>query len=125
MISLVPLAICVASLTSCGERGPEPFSAAAQRGRVVFLETSSPHCGFCHRLGDANVTGALGPDLDVLRAPRERIIQSVTHGIQLMPPQKSVLTPGQIQDVAAYVHEAAGRTPADSRQANSGRGAAK
>lgn len=103
---LLPL---VLGLASCGESGPKPFSKSAQRGRVVFLQRSNPRCGICHRLGDANVVGPLGPDLDVLRPTRDRIIQAVTHGVKVMPPQKGVLSPGEIQDVSAYVHEAAGR----------------
>ena len=103
------LAALVLVLASCGDSGPKPFSKSAKRGRVVFLQRSNPRCGICHRLGDANVVGPLGPDLDVLRPTRARIIQAVTHGMNLMPPQKGVLTPGQIQDVSAYVYEAAGR----------------
>lgn len=106
MRTLAALIALGALASACGEA---PLSEAAVRGRAVFLQHSKPLCGTCHVLADAQTAGPLGPDLDQLRPDRDRVIRSVTQGVGVMPSQRGILTDQQIQDVADYVVEAAGR----------------
>ncbi|MFT5735591.1 MAG: sulfite dehydrogenase [Planctomycetota bacterium] len=94
------------ALTACGPAAP---SESALRGRKVFMESSQPKCFMCHQLRDAGSPKGLGPDLDMLRPSREKTIKSVTQGVGIMPAQKGILTPQEIEDVAAYLEEVAGR----------------
>ncbi len=107
--SLLPLAAAafVASLlASCG---PPSLSDSAKRGRKVFMEDSEPTCIKCHELMDAGSPKGLGPNMDMKRPSRAQTIKSVTQGVGIMPPQKGILTKQQIEDVAEYLAEVAGR----------------
>jgi len=73
----------------------------ATAGKAVF--TGAGGCGACHTLSDANATGQVGPDLDLLKPTEEMDVNQVTNGGGGMPPFKDTLTEQQIQDVAAYV----------------------
>ena len=105
------LASLAGSLLSCGAGGGagKPLSSSAQRGRKVYLESSNPTCGSCHRLNEAGSVGTLGPDLDKMQLTRARIVRSVTQGVGVLPTPRGVLKPGEIEDVADYVMEARGR----------------
>ena len=86
--------------TTPGQQG----DAAA--GRQIFL---SQPCGGCHTLKDAGTSGTVGPNLDQLKPPYDKVVTQVTNGGAIMPPFKGKLTPQQIQDVAAYVSSVAGK----------------
>ena len=73
----------------------------ATAGKAVF--TGAGGCGACHTLSDANATGQVGPDLDLLKPSYDMVVNQVTNGGGGMPPFKDTLTEQQIQDVAAYV----------------------
>ncbi|MEM8711450.1 MAG: cytochrome c [Planctomycetota bacterium] len=104
---LATLAACAAApLVSCG---PPPLSQAAERGRKVFLESSKPKCATCHQLKDAGSPKGLGPDMDIRRPSRAETIKSVTQGVGIMPAQKGILSKQEIEDVAEYLAEVAGR----------------
>ena len=75
-------------------------------GKQIFL---SQPCGSCHTLADAGTTGTVGPNLDQLKPPYDKVVTQVTNGGAVMPPFKGSLTPQQIQDVAAYVSSVAGK----------------
>jgi cytochrome c6 len=75
-------------------------------GKKIFL---AQPCGGCHTLSDAGTTGTVGPNLDQLKPPYDRVVTQVTNGGGPMPAFKNTLTPQQIQDVAAYVSSAAGK----------------
>jgi len=109
--ALALAALAAASVSVSCSDGPKPFSKAALRGREVFLKHSDPKCGTCHTLKDAGTTANVGPNLDVMRPSREKILRSVQQGVGVMPTQKEVLKAGEMEDVASYVFEAAGRTP--------------
>ena len=108
-LSFLVLALVAGTAASCG--GAKPLSDAAKRGRTIYLSKSNPGCGTCHRLNDAGSIGVLGPDLDKLLPTKEKVLTSVLQGVGAMPTQKGILTPGEMEDVAAYVAEAAGRRP--------------
>ena len=75
-------------------------------GKAVF--TGASGCIGCHTLADAGATGVVGPNLDEAKPAEALVIDRVTHGQGQMPSFGSSLTPQQIADVAAYVHQATG-----------------
>ena len=85
---------------------PAPAGNAAA-GKTVF--TGSAGCSGCHTLADAGATGTVGPNLDQLKPPYDKVVTQVTNGGAVMPAFKSTLTPQQIADVAAYVSSVAGK----------------
>lgn len=70
-------------------------------GKAVF---ASAGCGGCHTLKAAGSTGTVGPNLDQLKPPLDRIVTQVDNGGGPMPAFKGQLTDKQIQDVAAFVY---------------------
>ena len=85
---------------------PTP-SGNATAGKAIF--TGPAACSGCHTLKDANATGTVGPNLDQLKPPFDRVVTQVTNGGAAMPAFKGTLTPQQIADVAAYVSSVAGK----------------
>ena len=85
----------------------EPSAGAGDpaAGKTVF---SSAGCVSCHTLADAGSTGTVGPNLDAVKPPYEKVVTQVTNGGGGMPPFKDSLSEQQIQDVAAYVSSVAG-----------------
>jgi cytochrome c6 len=69
-------------------------------GKAVF---ASAGCAACHTLKAAGSHGTVGPNLDQLKPPEERIRQQVIHGGGPMPAFKGQLSDKQIRDVAAFV----------------------
>jgi cytochrome c6 len=83
-----------------------PTAGDPVAGRAIFL---AQPCGNCHTLKDAGTTGTVGPNLDQLKPPYDKVVTQVTNGGAIMPPFKNQLTAQQIQDVAAYVSSVAGK----------------
>jgi mono/diheme cytochrome c family protein len=79
----------------------------ATAGKQVF---ASAGCASCHTLADAGATGTVGPNLDDVKPDEATVVQFVTNGSPPMPAfgKDGILTPQQIQDVAAYVSQVAG-----------------
>jgi cytochrome c6 len=69
-------------------------------GKAVF---ASAGCSACHTLKAAGATGTLGPNLDQLKPPYDRVLHQVQVGGGPMPAFKNTLSAKQIQDVAAFV----------------------
>jgi cytochrome c oxidase subunit I len=82
------------------------LSESAEAGKAVFASAS---CGGCHTLSAADAKGAVGPSLDASKPSKALVVQRVTNGKGAMPAFKGQLSPQQIQDVAAYVSETAGK----------------
>ena len=82
-------------------------SAARQRRAEVF-GSIEPKCAPAHPEG-RGYHGQRGPNLDVMRPSREKILRSVQQGVGVMPTQKEVLKPAR-WSVASRLR-AAGRTP--------------
>ena len=61
-------------------------------------------CGSCHALAAAKTRGGLGLDLDQLAPSKAIVARQVRSGGGQMPAFAAVLTPAQINDVAAYVY---------------------
>jgi cytochrome c oxidase subunit 1 len=78
----------------------------AAAGAAVFSEAG---CGSCHTLSAAGTSGQIGPNLDETQLSAAQIAETVANGTSAgMPSFSSQLDEQQIQDVAAYVAEAAG-----------------
>ena len=80
--------------------------AAEQPTDGMGIFTSN--CGSCHTLADAGTNGAVGPNLDQSRPPKELVVDRVTNGQGAMPAFADSLDPQQIEAVSEYVATAAG-----------------
>ena len=84
----------------------QPPAAATGPGKELFAKT----CGTCHTLEDAETTGTVGPDLDVL-APAAATVESAIRvggtGTGAMPP--NLYSGEQAKQVADYVAAVAGQ----------------
>lgn len=94
------IAAYVAAVAGTGISAEQPTD-----GKSIF----TANCGSCHTLADAGTTGAVGPNLDQARPPRETVVQLVTNGRGAMPSFADSLDQQQIDAVADYVAGAAGR----------------
>jgi cbb3-type cytochrome c oxidase subunit III len=86
-----------------GFAGPQAVSGT--NGKQIFITK----CGGCHTLKDAGTTGTQGPNLDLLKPPFQRVMNQVIKGGGIMPAFKGVLTDAQINAVAKYVAQHAGK----------------
>ncbi len=81
-------------------------------GKSLFIST----CGACHTLSAAKTAGTIGPNLDKVMLGQATIVKAIDLGGAAvmakaalakyptrMTPYKGVLTPAQVQDVAAFV----------------------
>jgi cbb3-type cytochrome c oxidase subunit III len=74
-------------------------------GKQIFVTK----CGGCHTLKAAGTTGTQGPNLDALKPPFAVAKNQIIHGGGIMPAFKGVLTDAQINAVAKYVSQHAGK----------------
>lgn len=74
-------------------------------GKSIF----TANCGSCHTLADAGTAGAVGPNLDEARPPKDLVVDRVTNGKGAMPSFSDSLDEQQIQAVADYVSGTAGK----------------
>ena len=74
-------------------------------GKQIFVAK----CGGCYMLRAAGATGTQGPNLDVLKPAFPRVKKQVINGGGIMPAFKGVLNDAQINAVAKYVAEHAGK----------------
>jgi mono/diheme cytochrome c family protein len=92
----------LALAVSCAAYGEE-------LGRRVFTQLAQPPCQLCHTLKAAGAEGTIGPSLDELKPDLEKALQAVRNGVGVMPPFRDKLTAEQIEAVARYVSEVAGK----------------
>jgi cbb3-type cytochrome c oxidase subunit III len=89
--------------------GLQGFAQAAAvtgtNGKQIFITK----CGGCHTLKAAGTTGTQGPNLDVLKPSFARAKKQVINGGGIMPAFKNVLMDAQINAVAKYVADNAGK----------------
>jgi cbb3-type cytochrome c oxidase subunit III len=79
--------------------------AGGTDGKTIFAGT----CGSCHTLADAGTSGTIGPNLDESKPSRDLAVERVTNGKGAMPAFKGQLSAEQIEAVANYVAENAGK----------------
>jgi cbb3-type cytochrome c oxidase subunit III len=75
-------------------------------GKAIF---ASAGCIGCHTLKAAHATGTVGPNLDDAKPSKELVIDRVTNGRGGMPSFKGQLSQAQIEAVATFVSENAGK----------------
>ena len=78
----------------------------AQAGEAVFMEQG---CGGCHTLAAAGSSGQVGPNLDDAKPSSDLVVDRVTNGKGGMPSFKDRLSDAQIQAVADFVAQNAGK----------------
>jgi cytochrome c6 len=93
-------AASTASTAAAPDTSTPPADASATAGKQVFTLAS---CGGCHALKAVGSTGEIGPNLDQMKPPFDRIVLQVEAGGGPMPAFKGQLSDQQIQDVAAFV----------------------
>jgi len=94
-----------ATTTAAGGGAATTTAAAATQGDPVAGKAvfASAGCSACHTLKAAGATGTVGPNLDQLKPPYDRVLHQVQVGGGPMPAFKNTLSAKQIQDVAAFV----------------------
>jgi mono/diheme cytochrome c family protein len=99
----------MAAVIIFGREKKEAEAAGPNQGKVVFTKTANPSCGGCHTLKDAGTSGTVGPNLDQLKPSFEVVKLQVEKGGGAMPSFQDKLTAQQIDDVAKYVSDVAGK----------------
>jgi cbb3-type cytochrome c oxidase subunit III len=105
------VALYVASVAATGAEPPAPTTSGGggggkPDGKQVF---SSAGCTGCHTLADAGSTGNVGPNLDDAKPPKSLVLDRVTNGQGGMPSFKGQLSEAQIEAVAKFVADNAGK----------------
>ena len=91
---------------NAGKQGfVQPVPVTGTNGKQIF----ESKCGSCHTLKDAGTKGTVGPNLDQLMPPFAIVQHQVINGGAAMPAFKGVLSDKQINAVAKYVAEHAGK----------------
>jgi mono/diheme cytochrome c family protein len=83
-----------------------PKGAPKPDGEQVF---ASAGCGGCHTLKAAGASGNVGPNLDTVKPSKEVAEKQVANGGGGMPPFKGQLSQAEIDAVAQYVADNAGK----------------
>ncbi len=78
----------------------------AAAGATVY---ASAGCAGCHTLAAAGSTGTVGPNLDEAKPNYALVMEFVTNGKGAMPSFSGQLSETDIQNVAAYVSQNAGK----------------
>ena len=89
------------------ENPPKPAPPGGPTdGKAIF---ASAGCIGCHTLKAASATGTVGPNLDQAKPSKELVIDRVTNGRGGMPSFKGQLSQAQIEAVATFVSQNAGK----------------
>ena len=92
---------------NAGAQGPEAKAqvTSSTDGKTIFQS----QCASCHTLAAAGTHGTVGPNLDKLKPPFARVKRQVINGGGVMPAFQGRLTSAQIDAVAHYVADNAGK----------------
>jgi cbb3-type cytochrome c oxidase subunit III len=99
------VAAYVAAVAGQGGGEAKPPSALGNDGKTIF----QAECASCHTLKAANASGTIGPNLDQLKPDAATVQHQVEVGGGVMPAFKGKLTDQQIQAVAKFVADSAGK----------------
>jgi len=108
------VAACLAG-AGCGGDPADAGSGSAPDARTRLSATdgaglfAEADCGSCHRLRAAKAGGTFGPNLDAVKPSAQHVAQQVRAGGDGMPSFAGRMSEGQINEVARYVAELAGR----------------
>ncbi|MFT5979429.1 MAG: mono/diheme cytochrome c family protein [Flavobacteriales bacterium] len=88
---------------ACGEnQPPNRLSADGSATQADAQKLYQMKCAICHGTdGKLMIGGA--PDLSVSKKSMDERVALITNGKGTMPPQKDILTPGEIKALAVYV----------------------
>jgi len=97
-----------AETTTAADTGATTAAAQgdAAAGEAIF---AAQGCGGCHTLAAAGSTGNIGPNLDDLKPSYDAVMTQVTNGGGGMPAYGGQISETDIQNVAAYVSQNAGK----------------
>ena len=103
LLAAVLAAAALATFASATTPAPTKVVGNVKVGRSLFI---AHDCGACHMMAAANAMSpsGIGPDLDASKKTYAQMITQITKGGQGMTPYAHVLTPAQIQDLAAFVY---------------------
>lgn len=99
---------CMVLFTAGALTGAAECSAAMvdmDKGRQMFLQSTTPACAVCHTLEHAGSTGTIGPNLDELKPTAERVAKAVREGLGVMP-QFENLSADEVRLLSDYVESA-------------------
>ncbi|HEY6068766.1 MAG TPA: cytochrome c [Gaiellaceae bacterium] len=83
-----------------------PGLVSATDGQGIFTEAG---CATCHTLKAAHASGTVGPNLDEPKPLKADVVSAVTEGSGVMISFKGALSASQIQTVADFVSQSAGK----------------
>lgn len=75
-------------------------------GKTIF---ASAGCSGCHTLAAAGASGTVGPNLDEAKPTKALVVDRVTNGLGGMPSFEDQLSEAQIEAVATFVADNAGK----------------
>lgn len=101
----VDVAGYVAAVAGQGGTNAKPPSQVGTDGKAIF----NANCSSCHTLKAAGATGTIGPNLDTLKPSFPIAQHQVEVGGGVMPAFKGKLTQPQIDAVAKFVADSAGK----------------
>lgn len=78
-------------------------------GLKVFTQVAQPPCMACHTLKAAGAEGTVGPSLDELKPSLDQALHAVRNGVGIMPAFRDKLSSEQIEAVARFVANSAGK----------------
>ena len=107
LFAAVTLAACGGD-SDGGEATATP--AGGQQSAANGQELFTQNCANCHTLAAAGANGQVGPNLDDLRPGPDLVKSQTENGGGAMPSFKGKLSPEQIQAIADYVAENAGKS---------------
>lgn len=110
-------AAAVALFAGCGDSDSDSGAGGAGGGSGNALTASTDgaqifkaaNCSSCHTLAAAGAEGRIGPNLDEDKPDAAKVVEYVTNGEGTMPAFGKRLSAEQIQAVADYVAESAGK----------------
>ena len=79
---------------------------SASDGKGIFEEAG---CGSCHTLAATGAAGTVGPNLDEAKPSKGLVVRKLTSGQGVMVSFKGKLTTAQVQSVAYFVSQHAGK----------------
>lgn len=94
---------------SDGESTPTPAQGGGG-GTADGAQVFTQNCANCHTLAAAGAKGQVGPNLDDLRPGPDLVKTQTENGGGAMPSFKGKLSDAEIQAVADYVAENAGKS---------------
>jgi sulfite dehydrogenase len=102
------VALALAAVVAGTASAADDEAAQMALGKTLFTVGAVPPCATCHTLKDAGATGAIGPVLDELQPPAERVVAAMLNGIGAMPSFRGSLSDEQMRALARYVSKASG-----------------